>query len=123
MATVLVVDDNPDLCKAIMQMVRLIGVRADCALGGHEALAHVSGRDVDLILLDYMMPDLDGLSVLARLRENPRTRGVPVVTWTAAPLDELREEALALGASGVLQKGRLDLGTLRPWVEPLLGRA
>jgi len=121
MATALVVDDNPDLCKAIMQMVRLIGVRADCALGGHEALAHVSGRDVDLILLDYMMPDLDGLSVLARLHEDPRTRGVPVVIWTAAPL--VREEALALGASGVLQKGRLDLGTLRPWVEPLLGRA
>jgi len=43
------------------------------------------------------------------------------VIWTAAPL--VREEALALGASGVLQKGRLDLGTLRPWVEPLLGRA
>jgi len=122
MATVLVVDDDPAVCKSLMRLIRTMGVGADCALGGLEALAYLGDRAVDLILLDYTMPDLDGLGVLARLRADPRTRDLPVLMCTATPYDAVRHRALALGATGFLAKGDLDVEVLRPWVEPLLDR-
>ena len=119
MGHVLVVDDNADLCRAIMGMIRLLGTKADCALGGEAALAYLAIHRVDLVLLDYMMPDLDGLSVLRALRADARTRALPVVIFTAAVSDELRAAAMALGARGVVEKTRLDFDTLRPMLGSL----
>jgi CheY-like chemotaxis protein len=119
MGRVLVVDDNADLCKTMVAMIRLLGAHADCALSGQAALSYVAQRPVDLVILDYMMPDMDGLNVLQRLRADPRTRDLPVVFYTAAPVDALREQAAALGARAVIEKGRIDFDTLRPWIEPL----
>jgi CheY-like chemotaxis protein len=122
MPTVLVVDDDPAVCKSIVRLIRTMGVRAESALGGLEALAYVASCAVDLILLDYTMPGLDGLGVLARLRADPRTCDLPVLMCTATPYDAVRARALALGVTGFLAKGDLDIDVLRPWVEPLRDR-
>jgi CheY-like chemotaxis protein len=120
MGSVLVVDDNSDLCQAMIAMIRLMGAHAECAPGGQAALSYLAQRQVDLVILDYMMPDMDGLSVLRALRADPRTRDLPVLFFTAVPAAELREQAAAMGARGVIQKGAISFNTLRPWIAPLI---
>ncbi len=72
--------------------------------GGEEALAVVPGWAPDLIILDVMMPDMDGPAVLARLRENPETTKIPIILITARASAEERERLLALGAIAVIGK-------------------
>jgi CheY-like chemotaxis protein len=122
MSAVLVVDDDPAVRKSLARLIRSMGAEADCAAGGIEALAYVADRTVDLILLDYAMPDLDGLAVLARLRADPRTRDLPVLVCTGTLFENVRERALALGASGFVAKGEFDADVLREWIGSLIPR-
>jgi CheY-like chemotaxis protein len=102
---VLVVEDNHDIrtiVKAALEMVGGLEVRA-CE-SGTEALERVSEFGPQLILLDVMMPDLDGPGVLARLRERPDTAAIPVVFLTAKAAPSEVERLRALGALDVLTK-------------------
>jgi CheY-like chemotaxis protein/HPt (histidine-containing phosphotransfer) domain-containing protein len=72
--------------------------------GGAEALAAVSGWAPDLIILDVVMPDMDGPAVLMRLRENPETAKIPVIFITARGQVSDRDRLLALGAVAVITK-------------------
>ncbi len=102
---VLVVEDNHDIrtiVKAALEMVGGLEVRA-CE-SGTEALETVSEFGPQLILLDVMMPDLDGPGVLARLRERPDTAAIPVVFLTAKAAPSEVERLRALGALDVLTK-------------------
>lgn len=94
------------------------------AASGAEALeALAAGLHPDLILLDVMMPDMDGPAVLARVRELPEHRNTPVVFMTAQTQDHERAALMALGAAGVVIKP-FDPMTLGQQVRALLkGRA
>ena len=72
--------------------------------GGAEALAAVPGWAPDLIILDVIMPDMDGPAVLARLRGSPETKNIPVIFITARTTAAERERLLALGADAVIGK-------------------
>jgi CheY-like chemotaxis protein len=102
---ILHVDDESDIREVVeisLGLDPMFMVRS-CASGG-EAIAAAAEWSPDLILLDVMMPDMDGPMTLARLRECPRTALVPVVFMTArAQAGELRR-FLALGAVGVISK-------------------
>ncbi|MBI2260572.1 MAG: response regulator [Caulobacterales bacterium] len=75
------------------------------AASGAEALEVLAaGLEPDLILLDVMMPDMDGPAVLARVRELPDHRNTPVIFMTAQTQDHERAGLMALGASGVVIK-------------------
>jgi len=103
--TILLVEDNHDIrtiVKAALESVGGFEVRA-CESGA-EALAAVAGFAPQLILLDVMMPDLDGPGVLVRLRERPDTKGIPVVFLTAKATKDEVERLRALGAADVLTK-------------------
>lgn len=82
--SVLVVDDEPELVRLIARMVRSSRRRYQVwrAVGGSEALAVLAERRPDAVLLDLLMQDVDGLSVLARMRSDERLRDVPVVAIT-----------------------------------------
>jgi DNA-binding response OmpR family regulator len=86
-ARVLVVDDNEDN-RAILER-RLIrnGYSVECAENGGRALTMLNDRPFDLVLLDIMMPEVDGYEVLQRVKENPHTRDIPVIMISA--LDDL----------------------------------
>lgn len=71
---------------------------------GKQALAAVTGWAPDLIILDVVMPDMDGPQVLTSLRENPETRSIPVIFITARTPAAERERLLALGAVAVIGK-------------------
>ena len=85
MGTVLVVEDHPDTCRMMARLLAAFGHRADCALSGEAALAHLAAAAAppDVVLLDAMMPGMDGVEVLRRLRADPRTARLPVVMCSA----------------------------------------
>ena len=112
MATVLIVDDNVDICRVLARLVRASGYAVDIALGGQEALDYLQSHTPGLIILDVMMPQIDGLDVLRAVRSDPRTADVPVVMFTAVGEGELREHAMRQGATDYWVKGSLDLTQL-----------
>jgi len=104
MFRVLVVDDDPDINEVVQEGLRSAGYDTVGALTGAEALAEVERRLPDLVLLDQMLPDIDGVEVCRRLREAPRTRRVPIMFLTAMGGSEARVLGLALGADDYVVK-------------------
>ena len=111
-ATVLIVDDNADICRVLARLVRAAGHHAEVAPGGQEAIDYLADRAPDMIILDIMMPRVDGIAVLRAIRGNPATADLPVIMFTAAGDGELREHALRQGATAYWVKGSLDLSQL-----------
>lgn len=102
--TVLVVDDTPDNLKMISGL-RKDFYRLKVANNGAKALEIAAGAAApDLILLDVVMPGLDGYAVCARLKGDPRTMAIPVIFMTGRAEAEDRDRGLRLGAADFLTK-------------------
>ena len=99
--TVLVVDDNPTNTTLLVEMLRTMGVSADTAALGERALAQLDETPYDLVFLDVMLPDLDGMDVVRRIRERHGRR--PYVVGASA-LPGARDRALAEGMDAFLSK-------------------
>jgi CheY-like chemotaxis protein len=82
-ARVLVVDDDPVILRLLQLNLELEGHEVLTAVDGHDALDQVAKLDPDLVLLDVMMPHLDGFEVCEQLRADPATADVPVVFLSA----------------------------------------
>jgi two-component system OmpR family response regulator len=118
---VLIVDDEPDIRRiAKLGLSRVGGMEVVEAANGAEALVRAKEDKPDAVLLDVMMPGLDGPSTLARLREDPATSGIPVVFLTAKAIAAELERLNVLGAAGVLTKP-FDPMTLARELRALLG--
>ena len=102
--TVLVVDDDPSMRKVLQRRVETWGYAVLSAGGGAEALRLAQERQPDLILLDVMMPGLDGLEVCRQLARAPSTRHIPVILISAKASQISGEEVEASGAFAALQK-------------------
>ena len=122
-ARVLVVDDEPAVRESLGRTLRFEGYDVVEAADGVDALDAVEKHSPDLVILDVMMPRIDGLDVLRAVRSNPRTAGVPVVMFTAAGEGELRDHAMRQGATGYWVKGSLDLMQLDQHLSNYLGQA
>jgi two-component system, OmpR family, response regulator len=102
---VLIAEDDPDIMALIaLALGRFGGMAVTCCADGRAALEGVTSVWPQLVLLDVMMPELDGLETLARLRADPRTATIPVVFLTARVQPQDRELYLARGALGVIAK-------------------
>jgi len=102
---VLHIDDEPDILDIVSASLGLdpeFDVR-DCSSGADGLIAAAQWRP-DLILLDVMMPVMDGPATLAHLRENPRTAEIPVVFMTARAQTQDLAHFKSLGAAGVITK-------------------
>jgi CheY-like chemotaxis protein len=119
---VLVVDDHRDQCEALARLLRTAGLSTSCAVGGAAALDYLARRTPDLVLLDLMMPDIDGVEVLRHIRADPRTADVPVVVYSAASEPEGRERAMRAGATDYWVKTAVEYKVLRDRVAAYLGR-
>src|ERR1035437_10303704 len=86
--SILVVDDQPINVQLLKRKMEREGMRVTAAYNGMEALASVQKELPDLILLDVMMPDMDGIEVCQRLQANETTRATPVIFITARPEKE-----------------------------------
>jgi signal transduction histidine kinase/AraC-like DNA-binding protein len=105
--TILIVDDNPDILDLHSRIVRqaLPGCLINTASNGRLAIQSLAHTRPDLVLLDLMMPEIDGFGVLETMRANETTRTIPVIVLTARALNETDMERLSHGVISVLEKG------------------
>jgi DNA-binding response OmpR family regulator len=103
-ARILAVDDDPDALFILDRLLCRQGYRVFTAAGGRAALAVLEQEMVDVIVLDVMMPDLDGLQVAGALRQQERTQSIPIILLTASAHTETRVAAMALGVSEFVTK-------------------
>ncbi|MEJ3748350.1 response regulator transcription factor [Actinomycetes bacterium KLBMP 9797] len=102
---VLVVDDEPNICALLSATLRLVEFDVRVANCGQEALVAAAEFEPDLVVLDVMLPDLDGFQVAQRLRSGARTGpGVPVLFLTARDTVEDRISGLTVGADDYVTK-------------------
>lgn len=94
---VLVVDDEPIILRLILVNLRLEGFDVVGCSSGEDALREAAERTPDVVVLDVVLPGIDGFEVCRRLRTAPETADVPVVMVTAQAQDEDRERGYALG--------------------------
>jgi two-component system response regulator MprA len=102
MTTILIADDDPKLLKMVRRTLIYEGFQVTTATNGRETLDQIQAERPDLIILDWMMPELDGLAVLTRLRE--AGDDIPVLMLTARDTIEDRVEGLESGADDYLPK-------------------
>jgi DNA-binding response OmpR family regulator len=102
MAHILVVDDEPAIVTVVRERLERDGFAVRSAASGEEALAHIDADPPDLIVLDLMLPGIDGFEVLRRLRSRGGT--VPVIVLTARDEDVDKIVGLELGADDYLVK-------------------
>ncbi|HZZ89504.1 MAG TPA: response regulator [Caulobacteraceae bacterium] len=120
-ARVLVVDDTVPNVKLLEAQLQTEKYEVFTAFGGQEALDKLEPCGAQIVLLDVMMPGMDGYEVCRRIRQNPRTAGLPVVMVTALDKASDREAGMAAGADDYLVKP-VVLGVLFPLMRRLLER-
>lgn len=101
---VLMVDDNPMSLALVETELRLEGYTVDCAENGLSGLEAAAAVRPDLILLDVLLPDIDGLEVCRRLKADPATETIPIVMITGLRATTLKVRALDVGADDFLTK-------------------
>ena len=100
----LLVDDDPDIQLVARAALKRAGFEVQVADSGAAALDVIARDRPDAILLDWMMPDMDGPEVCRRLKQDPATSTIPVVFLTARSQHAEIERGLALGAAGYIVK-------------------
>ncbi len=101
---ILVVDDDIDSLKLIGLMLQRNGYEVIAASAGNQALTKAANERPDLIILDIMMPDMNGYEVTRRLRKNPDTQRIPIIMFTAKTLIDDKVAGFEAGADDYLTK-------------------
>lgn len=101
---ILIVDDNEDVRHALGYLLQSFGFEAVQAEGGRAALEALKDSEFDVVLMDVMMPDMDGLAVCREMRKAPETEPLPVILLTARDDLDCRIDAVTLGVADFLVK-------------------
>lgn len=120
MALVLVVDDSARARNALSSLLTRAGHAAIVALDGAEALRMIKANEPDVVLLDLVMPGIDGLAVLSRLAQEGAKASPPVVVVSAVSDEDTRKSAQELGAAGYFLKGSFEPPALLKRIDDLV---
>jgi CheY-like chemotaxis protein len=101
---IMVVDDDPDTVSILARHLQREGYIAIEAISGPECLRIIREHPVDVILLDLMMPGMDGFEVCRALKSDPNTAAIPIIMITARDDMDARAEGMRLGVSDFLAK-------------------
>jgi DNA-binding response OmpR family regulator len=104
MARILVVDDEPNIVLALEYLMRREGFEVAVAADGEAALEAIAASPPDLVILDVMLPKMDGFEVCRRVRADPRWRGLRILMLTARGRDTEVAKGLDLGADAYVTK-------------------
>ena len=97
--SILVVDDDPHIGELLHVNLDAAGYRVELATNGHEAIDHIAAAHPDLIILDVMMPEMDGWELCKTIRDDPECRDIRIVMLTARDTD--RDKMIGKGVFGV----------------------
>ena len=117
--TILIVDDNPQILSIMTDLLSPLGYLIDCASGGQEALDRAVAAPPDLVLLDVMMPGMDGFTVCRHIRADPQLAQVPIILVTALDDRASRMQGFEAGADEFISKP-FDYVELRARVATIL---
>lgn len=101
---VLIIDDEPELVKAIEVRLKNSGYEVEIAYDGLVGIDKVKEVKPDLILLDIIMPKMDGYEVCKRLKANSETEGIPIIIFTASQQRDLEKKCRAVGVGYFVMK-------------------
>jgi CheY-like chemotaxis protein len=119
---ILIVDDDPDILEFLCTLLRANGFTAVGAHDTNAAVERLRDRVPDLLLIDYMMPETDGMTTLQRCRAEPEGRHVRAVMLTADTRLAILERALARGFDEFLPKPILDHGEFLQRINDVITR-
>jgi diguanylate cyclase (GGDEF)-like protein len=118
-ACILIVDDHEDNVELLRARLESWGYRTETACDGEEALQSVDAHIPDLILLDVMMPKIDGIEVARRIKGNPQLPFIPIIMQTALDATENKVEGLEAGADDYITKP-IDFAELKARLNSML---
>jgi CheY-like chemotaxis protein len=117
----LVVDDDPQVVNLVCQLLEGEPYEIISAADGQEALQAIAHRRPDVILLDLLMPRMDGFALIEQLQQDPQSQPIPVIVITAKTLTSDEQARLEQSVRAVIQKRGLDRETLIQELQGLLG--
>ena len=120
MGLILIVDDQIEACRPLAVLLRHLGHKGDYRTSGEAALEYLRQQKPDLLILDVMMPGMDGMEVLRHVRSDPQYAGLPVVMFSAVADPAFRRHAMEKGANDYWVKASMDFDQLSQRVEPFL---
>ena len=106
--SVLVVDDDPNAVELIAVRLEGVATRVTRAFGGRDAIAAVQAERPDLIVLDLMMPEVNGFEVIDALNADPALAGIPVIVVTAKRITVMDRERLRRSVTAIMEKGQFN---------------
>mgnify|MGYP001581239555 CR=1 FL=1 len=112
MKKILLIEDNEYMGRMYQNLLGLENYLVSWAKGGEEGLEKASSFKPDLILLDVIMPKINGIQVLQKLKDSVDTKNIPVVILTVIGEQDIIDKALKLGAEGYIIKSTVDLNQL-----------
>ena len=119
MGLILIVDDQIEACRPLQLLFKHLGHLGVCVTSGEDALAYLRTKRPDLMILDVMMPGMDGIEVLRRVRADPSTSGVPVVMFSAVSDPGFMAHAREKGANDYWVKAKMGFDQVRDKVSAL----
>ncbi len=117
--TVLVVDDDIRNVFALTSILENKGMKVEVARNGYEAIEKVNDEKIDLVLMDIMMPEMDGYTAMRKIRKDSRFEKLPIIALTAKAMKEDRDKCINAGANDYMSKPvDLDklLSLMRVWL-------
>src|SRR3972149_1993116 len=108
MARILIIEDDPLMSRMYQKMLTFEGYEADLADNGADGLEKVRSQKPNLILLDIMMPKMNGMEVLGKLKSDPETKALPVVILTNLAGEKDAETAMSKGAVKYIVKSEYE---------------
>jgi len=118
-ARILIVDDNEDNVELLRARIEAWGYAPECAMDGGEALRKIRDTPPDLVLLDVMMPTIDGIEVARRVKGDPHLPFIPIIMQTALDTTESKVEGLEAGADDYITKP-IDFAELKARLTSML---
>jgi CheY-like chemotaxis protein len=107
-----VVDDHADTAELVVSILKRRGLEAEAFPGAAPVLQSLAHSKPDLLILDMMMPEIDGIEFLRRLRDMEGGSKVPVIVYSADFTQQRMQEAIDLGASAYFVKGTVGFNTI-----------
>lgn len=120
MKKILIVEDDPMLVEIYSKKFTSKGFEIDTAISGAEAEKKVKNGNFDLVLLDLVLPETDGFSVLKKIKEDPAISSTKVVVFSNLSQEEDKERASMLGADGFLTKSDYTPGEIVEHIKEIL---